>query len=43
MLILSVVLPLYLGHPVLGYIIPAAIFALSFWIAWSLFKYFNRK
>ena len=35
--------PVRIGHPILGYILPAAIFIISFWVAWACFKYFTRK
>lgn len=34
---------LYIGHPILGYIIPAFIMILSFWVAFSLFKHFTQE
>lgn len=30
-----------IGHPILGYIIPAAIFAISFFVAYRLYKHFT--
>jgi len=35
--------PKAIGHPILGYIIPAAIFIISFWVAFSLFKHFSKR
>lgn len=35
--------PTAIGHPILGYIIPAVIFLISFWVAFSLFNKFNKK
>jgi len=32
-----------IGHPILGYIIPAAIFIVSFWVAWACYKHFSKK
>lgn len=32
-----------IGHPVLGYIIPAVIFGVSFFIAFYLYKHFTKK
>jgi len=32
-----------IGHPILGYVIPAIIFAISFWIAWACYRHFSRK
>jgi len=32
-----------IGHPILGYIIPAAIFAISFYVAYALYKHFTRQ
>ena len=32
-----------IGHPVLGYIIPAVIFAVSFLVAYALYKHFIRQ
>jgi hypothetical protein len=32
-----------IGSPILGIIIPAAIFLLSFWVAWACYKYYSRK
>jgi hypothetical protein len=32
-----------IGHPILGYIIPAVIFAVSFIVAYALYKHFTRQ
>ncbi len=32
-----------IGSPLLGVIIPAAVFGLSFWVAYSLFRRFTRR
>jgi TRAP-type C4-dicarboxylate transport system permease small subunit len=32
-----------IGSPILGYIIPALIFAFSFFVAWALYKRFTRQ
>jgi hypothetical protein len=32
-----------IGSPILGIIIPAAIFLISFWIAWACYRHFSRK
>lgn len=32
-----------IGSPLLGYIIPAAVFSLSFFIAFYLYKHFTQK
>ncbi|MBN2410958.1 hypothetical protein JXQ31_04645 [candidate division KSB1 bacterium] len=32
-----------IGSPVLGYIIPAFIFAISFFVAYILYKHFTRQ
>ncbi len=32
-----------IGHPILGVIIPALIFVVSFWIAWACYKHFSKK
>jgi hypothetical protein len=32
-----------IGSPILGIIIPAAIFLVSFWIAWACYKHYSRK
>lgn len=32
-----------IGHPILGYIIPAAIFAVSFYVAYALYRHFSKK
>jgi hypothetical protein len=32
-----------IGHPILGYIIPAGIFILSFWVAWACYRHFSKK
>lgn len=32
-----------IGSPILGVIIPAAIFLLSFWVAWACYKHYSRK
>jgi hypothetical protein len=32
-----------IGSPVLGVIIPAAVFLLSFVLTWMLYKHFSRK
>ncbi|MDZ7260577.1 MAG: hypothetical protein ONB05_00455 [candidate division KSB1 bacterium] len=32
-----------IGHPILGYIIPAIIFAVSFLVAFALYKHFTKK
>lgn len=32
-----------IGHPILGYIIPAVIFAVSFLVAYALYKHFTRQ
>ncbi|MGH9796057.1 MAG: hypothetical protein ACRD5G_14915 [Candidatus Acidiferrales bacterium] len=32
-----------LGHPALGWIIPGAIFVLSFVLTWMVYKHFSRR
>jgi hypothetical protein len=32
-----------IGHPILGYIIPALIFGISFAVAWALYRHFTRE
>ena len=32
-----------IGHPILGYIIPAVIFLISFCVAWACYRHFSRK
>jgi len=32
-----------IGSPILGIIIPAAIFLLSFWVAWACYRHYSRK
>jgi hypothetical protein len=32
-----------IGSPILGYIIPAVIFIVSFWVAWACYRHFTRK
>ena len=32
-----------IGHPILGYIIPAIIFAVSFLVAFLLYKHFTKQ
>jgi hypothetical protein len=32
-----------IGHPILGYIIPAAIFGISFIVAYALYRHFTRQ
>ena len=32
-----------IGSPILGYVIPAVIFAVSFFIAFYLYKHFTKK
>jgi hypothetical protein len=32
-----------IGHPILGYIIPAAIFAISFFVAYALYRHFTKQ
>ncbi len=32
-----------IGHPSLGVIIPAAVFAVSFVLTWMLYKHFSRR
>ena len=32
-----------IGHPILGYIIPAIIFAFSFFIAFYLYRHFTKQ
>jgi len=32
-----------IGHPILGYIIPAIIFAISFFVAYALYRHFTKK
>lgn len=34
---------LYIGHPSLGWILPALIFAVSFWVAWACYRHFTKK
>ncbi len=34
---------LYIGHPILGYFLPAAIFLVSFAVAWGCYKHFSKK
>ena len=43
MLFLLLQSPKAIGHPILGYIIPAAIFIFSFWVAYSLYRSFAKK
>jgi hypothetical protein len=35
--------PTRIGHPILGYIIPAAIFIISFAVAFYLYRKFTRE
>jgi hypothetical protein len=35
--------PERIGHPVLGYIIPAVIFIVSFLVAYLLYRHFTRQ
>ncbi len=32
-----------IGSPILGVIIPGAIFLVSFWVAWACYKHYSRK
>ncbi len=32
-----------IGSPILGIIIPAAIFLVSFWVAWACYRHYARK
>ncbi len=32
-----------IGSPILGVIIPAAIFLVSFWVAWACYRHYARK
>jgi len=32
-----------IGHPILGYVIPAVIFAVSFFVAYALYKHFTQQ
>jgi hypothetical protein len=32
-----------IGSPILGIIIPAAIFLVSFWVAWACYRHYSRK
>jgi hypothetical protein len=32
-----------IGHPILGYIIPALIFGISFAVAWALYRHFTKQ
>ena len=32
-----------IGHPILGYIIPAVVFAVSFIIAYALYRHFSKQ
>jgi hypothetical protein len=32
-----------LGHPLLGVLIPAAVFVLSFALSWLLYRHFSRR
>ncbi|MGH9859343.1 MAG: hypothetical protein ACRD5F_04885 [Candidatus Acidiferrales bacterium] len=32
-----------LGHPALGWIIPGAIFVVSFVLTWMVYRHFSRK
>jgi hypothetical protein len=32
-----------IGHPILGILMPAFILAISFWVAWAMFKKFTRE
>jgi hypothetical protein len=32
-----------IGHPILGFIIPALIFGISFAVAWALYRHFTQK
>ncbi|MBD3385602.1 hypothetical protein GF407_11840 [candidate division KSB1 bacterium] len=38
-----VIEPTRIGHPILGYIIPAAIFIISFAVAFLLYRKFTRE
>ena len=35
--------PTRIGSPILGWIIPAVIFIVSFAVAWVLYKHFTKK
>ncbi len=35
--------PVRIGHPILGYIIPAVVFGLSFLIAYLLYRHYSKK
>ncbi len=43
MMVLLMQTPTAIGHPILGYILPALIFLLSFWVAIGLFIKFNKR
>jgi hypothetical protein len=32
-----------IGHPILGYVIPAVIFAVSFLVAYGLYRHFTQQ
>ena len=32
-----------IGHPILGFIIPAAVFVVSFVVAFALYKHFTKQ
>ena len=32
-----------IGHPILGYIIPAVIFTISFLVAFGLYRHFSKQ
>jgi hypothetical protein len=32
-----------IGHPSLGYIVPAVVFVVSFWVAWACYKHFRGQ
>ena len=32
-----------IGHPALGWIIPGAIFVISFVLTWMIYRHFSRK
>lgn len=42
-MIVTLLQPERIGHPSLGVIIPAAVFAVSFILTWMLYKHFSKR
>mgnify|MGYP001575548605 FL=1 len=40
---IALLAPARIGHPALGWIIPAVVFVVSFVLTWMLYRHFSQK